>query len=148
MTATFGTIDIASAKQFALAGCAILTVINNATSNRYTYKISKCKDENTTGLFFVGVLAGPDNTSSYQYLGTIRVSADGAAKFDHGRKSHIRDDAPSARAMRWLWPHIEAAEIPSVVELWHAGRCGRCGRLLTVPESVASGYGPECIGKI
>jgi len=27
-------------------------------------------------------------------------------------------------------------------------RCGRCGRVLTVPESVESGFGPECIGRL
>jgi hypothetical protein len=28
--------------------------------------------------------------------------------------------------------------------VWHEGRCGRCGRKLTVPESIESGFGPEC----
>jgi hypothetical protein len=26
----------------------------------------------------------------------------------------------------------------------HEGKCGRCGRLLTVPSSIESGIGPEC----
>jgi hypothetical protein len=38
--------------------------------------------------------------------------------------------------------------MPDGVVIWHEGRCGRCGRRLTVPESIESGYGPECIGKI
>jgi len=29
--------------------------------------------------------------------------------------------------------------------VFHEGACGRCGRTLTVPESIASGFGPECI---
>ena len=31
---------------------------------------------------------------------------------------------------------------------WHEGRCGRCGRKLTVPESIEAGYGPECINLV
>jgi hypothetical protein len=31
-----------------------------------------------------------------------------------------------------------------LLEVWHEGRCGRCGRALTVPESVERGIGPEC----
>ena len=31
-----------------------------------------------------------------------------------------------------------------MLEVWHEGRCGRCNRALTVPESIASGIGPEC----
>src|SRR5882672_9405186 len=34
------------------------------------------------------------------------------------------------------------------IEIWHSGSCGRCGRTLTVPESVLSGFGPECINKM
>jgi hypothetical protein len=30
------------------------------------------------------------------------------------------------------------------MELWHEGRCGKCGRALTVPESIESGLGPVC----
>jgi hypothetical protein len=33
----------------------------------------------------------------------------------------------------------------ATLEFWHEGRCGRCGRRLTVPDSIASGYGPECV---
>lgn len=29
-------------------------------------------------------------------------------------------------------------------EVWHEGRCGRCGRKLTVPESIETGIGPDC----
>ena len=29
------------------------------------------------------------------------------------------------------------------LEVWHEGRCGKCGRKLIVPESIARGIGPE-----
>jgi hypothetical protein len=33
------------------------------------------------------------------------------------------------------------------LEVWHEGRCGACGRRLTVPESIERGLGPECYGR-
>jgi hypothetical protein len=35
-------------------------------------------------------------------------------------------------------------ELPGGYKIHHEGRCGKCGRLLTVPESVETGIGPEC----
>jgi hypothetical protein len=29
--------------------------------------------------------------------------------------------------------------------VWHEGSCARCGKKLTVPESIESGFGPECV---
>jgi hypothetical protein len=60
----------------------------------------------------------------------------------------ISRDAPSARAFDWTWRHIARGIMPDALEIWHEGRCGRCARRLTVPESIAQGFGPECIGKI
>jgi hypothetical protein len=30
----------------------------------------------------------------------------------------------------------------------HENHCGRCGRTLTVPESVERGIGPDCLAKM
>jgi hypothetical protein len=36
----------------------------------------------------------------------------------------------------------------NAVEFWHEGKCGRCNRKLTVPSSIESGFGPECINHV
>ncbi len=64
------------------------------------------------------------------------------------RASDVSRDAPSSIAFSWAWRKMLRNELPDQLEIWHEGRCGRCNRKLTVPESVASGFGPECIGKI
>ena len=33
-------------------------------------------------------------------------------------------------------------------EFRHEGRCGRCGRALTVPESIDTGFGPHCAAEM
>ena len=45
----------------------------------------------------------------------------------------------------WVWNRLtNHLGLPEVIEIWHEGCCGCCGRRLTVPASVELGYGPDC----
>jgi Family of unknown function (DUF6011) len=133
-------------KQFALAGKSTLTLVSRKTGTRFTYRISGAIDP-SSDVFFVSLLNGPDNEQDYKYLGRIARDV-----FWHGRKTprpgDISRDAPSAKAFAWSWKAIVQGILPESLEIWHEGRCGRCNRKLTVPSSVESGFGPECINKI
>lgn len=133
-------------REFALAGNAILALRSVETGTRFTYKITQ-NEAGTT--HFVKLLAGSDNEADYRYIGHIR---DGS--FRHGGvKSFARYDAPSVVAMGWFVRNFLSPRQSIVparaakLEVWHEGHCGRCGRRLTVPESIASGLGPECAMK-
>jgi hypothetical protein len=39
-------------------------------------------------------------------------------------------------------------DLPNIVEVHHNGHCARCGRMLTVPESLYTGFGPDCAQQI
>jgi hypothetical protein len=132
-----------AAKAFILAGSATVTFVSKKTETRFTYKIGVPDDENDKR-HFVGLLNGPDNESNYTFLGTIF----GGEKFRHGKKSKVGADAPSARAFDWVWNKLTAGQLPADVEVWHEGRCGRCNHKLTVPESISTGFGPECVKHI
>lgn len=136
--------DPAQIRTFALAGNATLTFKSTTTGSRFTFKIRRADGEDPKRPWFVKVLTGASNHDDYTFIGTI--FADG--RFRHSQKSRIAPSAPSVRAFVWAWGKIEALTVPAALEVWHEGRCGRCGRLLTVPESVASGLGPECAGKV
>lgn len=141
--------DGTRARTFALAGNARLTLVSQKTGVRYTYRI-RAKDvpkgegaaapDATKTLFFVALLNGADNTADYTFLGTIFNGTD----YRHGRKSSVSADAPSAKGFAWAWHYLAKGELPPGCEVWHEGRCGRCGRALTVPSSIASGIGPVC----
>lgn len=132
-------------KSFALAGSARFTLVSRRTGTRFTYWV-RAGDDPTRPIWFVRVLTGSDNENDYTYLGTISAND---LKFWHGRKSPISSGAPSARAFEWSWNnHLRYDHIPDGLEVWHEGRCGRCGRTLTTPESVARGIGPECAEKM
>lgn len=126
---------------FILAGDAIFTITNTKTGNRATYKVVKHADKD---LWFVRYLAGADNDNDYRYLGIINERHN----FSLTAKSAAGHDALVTRCFAWTWARLSTnMALPSHVEIWHEGRCGRCGRRLTVPESIASGFGPECIKK-
>jgi hypothetical protein len=127
-----------SSVDFILAGNAVFTVENTETGNHYTFKVQQPKP---TTPHFVKVLTGPNSEQDYTYLGTIFNGQD----YSHGRKSSISPTATSEKVFQYIWPRILSHNLPPQVEVYHEGRCGRCGRTLTTPESVKRGIGPECI---
>jgi len=141
-------------KEFVLAGKALFTVLNTKTGGRFTFKVSKAASKDASGvphrctLWFVKVLTGPDNTSCYTFLGTFQQFQDGPIVYRHSLKAPIGEQAPSALGAAWLARRLTDGAFPPNMAVFHEGRCGRCGKLLTVPESVESGFGPECIKKV
>lgn len=128
---------------FVFGGKAIFTIVSRATGTRFTYRVTKGKERGASPApYFVSLLTGPDNTSDYSYIGCVFPSHPHVLVLT--KASAAGPDAPSVKAFRWLLKCIEADRFSSI-EFWHEGRCGRCGRRLTDPESIASGFGPECI---
>ncbi len=121
------------ALKFILAGNATVTLVGS--QKRYTFKVSTPSSKDAVR--FVNLLTGPDNESDYQYLGLIRNHVLVAGL--KGSSKH-----PAFGAFQWTLGQLVAGKIPAPLEIWHEGRCGRCGRKLTVPSSIATGFGPEC----
>lgn len=133
--------DPAAALRYVLGGQATFTLRSKRTGTRFTYHVNKSDDGK---VFFVKVLTGADNVNNYQFIGTIFDAATPFPVFRYSRKSRITTGAPSVVAFVWAFSRLAAGVAPAELEIWHSGSCGRCGRRLTVPESVASGFGPEC----
>lgn len=128
-------------KTFALAGLATLTLRSQRTGKHYTYKIKQAVDENGTEqkLWYLRVLVDGDR---YAYIGVIN----GREQIKLTARSTFTEDAPSVKAFRFFWHNICQGRIGAELEIRHEGRCGRCGRELTHPESIDSGIGPVCAG--
>lgn len=125
------------ALKFIFAGNSTSTFRNSKTENRFTFKVKQMKDSN---LFFVSVLTSPD---SYTYIGTVIKG-----NYFHGRKSRISKDAQSVKVFQYVLNKLVSNTLPEFVEVWHEGKCGKCGRKLTVPSSISNGLGPECVKTI
>ena len=125
------------ALKFMFSGKSIFTFINTQTGNRFTFKIKQAKDSN---LFFVSVLTNPDQ---YTYIGTCIEG-----KYKHGKKSQISETAQSVKVFKYVLVKLLSDTLPDFIEVWHEGFCGKCGKRLTVPSSILSGIGPDCMKKL
>ena len=125
------------ALKFIFSGKSTVTFLNTDTGNRFTFKVKQAKDSN---LFFVSLLNGPDK---YSYIGT---AVEG--NFRHGKKSIISKDAQSVKVFEYVLNKLKTDSLSELVEVWHEGKCGKCGRPLTVPSSILTGIGPSCAKKL
>jgi hypothetical protein len=119
--------------EFALAGNAYLTLSSRRTGAHYTFRIAA---SSSGEVHFVSSLVGPDH---YEYVATIF----NRQELRLTRKSPSPEYLPF-RAFRYAWEWANQGIIPSDLEVRHEGRCGRCGRQLTHPDSIDRGIGPEC----
>jgi hypothetical protein len=143
--------DPADIARFALAGKAVLTLSSTRSGAHYTYRINKAKgttEKPAAGLFFVNLLPGPDNTEDFTYLGIVSITRLGPV-FKLTAKSRAGLDSPAVRAFQYFTQQVLAgSHLPEALEVRHEGRCGACGRTLTVPGSLDSGIGPECLSQM
>ena len=137
-------------REFITAGKATFTLECPAGfqgNPHYTFKVrgKELDDNSGNKIFFVSLLAGPDNSSDYAYLGVLN-SETGEVRLT--KASKFNEDTLVVRLLRRVTARIWAGEEQAIEDagfkLHHEGRCCRCGRRLTVPSSIESGIGPEC----
>lgn len=127
--------------RFITAGNAIFTIRNEKTNNRLTYNFRQCRSN--PDLFWVHVLFLPNNQSksSYRFLGGFTE----ITGYKHSNHSRIKHDSLSAQVIFWFAEKLISKQLPSYIKVYHTSHCGRCGKLLTTPDSILSGFGPECL---
>lgn len=124
--------------EFFTGGNAIFTV-TNPSGEHYTYRIRKPRRDMP---FFVQLLSGPDNTNDYTYIG---IYAANVPRLVLTAKSKLPADSKPVLVFTWAARQVaRGRELPQGYSIQHEGRCCRCGRRLTVRESIESGIGPEC----
>lgn len=126
---------------FILGGHAFFT-IRVDDGERITYQVRKSSSDNP---HFVSVLVGPDNWKNYRFIGTI---FDGD-KFRIDKKpGAFSADTVSVPLFEKVFAGLVQNELAEGIEIWHAGKCRCCGKLLTDPDSIAAGIGPTCAAKV
>ena len=155
---------------FVFAGTATFTLKSVVTGVRFTYKVRVKKEDlerlqkhrelvarlrnpteadltDTDVVYFVNLLRGPDNEADFAYMGVLRKPG---TFFRTGASVKVSRTAPAHKALVWFLDCMahQRPVLLSKLEVWHEGACGRCGRKLTVPESIAAGLGPECAGRV
>src|SRR5580658_5026755 len=137
-------------KDWILAGESIFTIEIPASANvdkpHYTFKVQKVEaSDRWPEAFFTKLLTGCDNENSYTYVGKMNP-ATGQTKTT-GKSTKFEGTYPLRllnRTLARVWANENEAFENAGYHVHHEGKCGRCGRTLTVPESIETGYGPEC----
>jgi len=140
-------------KEFVLAGRALFTLDvpeewrrrhhseANPTRPHFTYKVTR---KPRSDWYFVSAREGSD----YAYLGTLD-SQTGQVRI--AKNSAFNEDEWAVRLIRRALPYVWAGNLTPLHEagfdLHHEGKCGRCGRELTDPDSISRGLGPDCLKK-
>ena len=134
--------DIEAIRTFVLGGKATFTLRSLKTGTRFTYRVQVIDGGE---IAFVSLLTGSDNEANYSYFANIRPRN---LSYWHGKKAKVHEGALGPQAFAWFWSKLQRRSPMPELEFWHSGACARCGRRLTVPSSIASGFGPECATKI
>jgi len=125
------------------AAGATMTVVNDATGGRVTVRFRR--PEGFTSVL-VDVMDGSDNETSFSFVGSVRVPRGEGAPFVSISR-HAKAEGDRSRKAKtildWTFRAAEGGDLRTVRAL-HSGCCGRCGRKLTVPESIDTGLGPVC----
>jgi len=130
--------DVQNLKNNILAGKCIITIQSTETLKHYTFKIKKSKQPDKN-IHFIYVFADGDK---YIYFATIFNEKDLATT----KNSKMKKDSTCFLAFRYLWLNILAGNVKNLnkLNIFHSGKCNRCGKTLTEPESIKRGLGPYC----
>lgn len=132
--------------KFLLAGRALFTV-TNPKGDHYVYRVKQVESEWPLGsgkksmAYFVSVKASGGDRP-FRYVGMLNT-ATGAIKCT-GKSVFLPGTKEYDVAVWACQAVITRKVIPVGYRIEHAGKCGKCGRTLTDPESIERGIGPEC----
>ena len=137
-------------EKFIFAGNCTFTMFNSRTGKHLTYKVQKLKPHKkkpgtTDDVWFISALTGSNNEDDFAFIGSIRFP-NAVCSYNHSAKAKLPKDDLRSISFAWFAQNINA--LPDSIRVFHEGTCAKCGRKLTVPESVKSGYGPSCYRSI
>jgi hypothetical protein len=123
-----------------LAGNSRLTITNPVTGQWIKVKMKRRKDRETGkpgNCYFLQLALLQDGDFGHRYVGAYFADS---GRFKPGQDASARE----VQIAEFLIRAIKAPQLLQAAEIEHCGKCVACGRTLTVPESIRSGWGPEC----
>jgi hypothetical protein len=143
-----------TAHEYITAGNSCFTLVSRRSGNRYSYRVKRAKNMKADNApLFVYVLNGRNNIRSYEHIGTIFTRDTPRPEIRQGvkgifdryfqpRRTMVMESC--VRAFAYAFEKIRWCALPKECDLWYAGRCGRCNKVITNPASILTGFGPEC----
>lgn len=137
-------------KEFILGGKADFTILQETTEKakeqQYKYRVTIPKDTTpeTTSVWYVSAELDETNSGvekdgkNLKYQGYLKRDL----SFNIGAKGIEDYNQKSINGLVWVLRH--SSNLPSVVHIYHHGKCSVCGRKLTDAKSLRCGVGPTC----
>ena len=129
-------------KEFFFGGNCTFTIKSEKSGEWRTFRIRRPKGKD---IYFAQLLAGRDNENSFVYIGVVEIET-GKLRLTKGSKR--TEQSPDVVILRWFLSHLFTDGQLMNATVYHEGKCGCCGRKLTVPESIERGIGPECWSRL
>lgn len=126
---------------FLLGGKCECIIRNINTNNSFKFQIKSNTESSGGNMYFVYTYV--DGKSVYAgFIGGKKREY----TYTQGKKGVLSENEIEIKALMYVLKN--AHKLPDNVEVLHVGKCSRCGRKLTNPDSINIGVGPECIKKI
>lgn len=128
------------------------TIQNRTTGEHRTFMVkTQAPDAKfAPGTRIVALLTGSDNDSDASYQGFGFVNFDGIRVWTAKRGTEAGKKSAWEHYAAMLWSlavDSGASEYAEKYSLLMEGRCVKCNRVLTEPESIRTGIGPVCDGR-
>lgn len=133
-------------RELFFAGNSTLTFQNQATGTHMTVKVRQARDKQDRKkklpIFFVNVSLLRDQNTGFVFGGTFFTDT-----MTLKLSKHAPSESQLGKVMMWLFHSVQNPQVlrDKKVSLLHEGRCCRCALPLTHPESINSGFGPDCL---
>lgn len=138
-----GNITQDKALEFMLAGKAEFILHSTKTNDDFKFELTKkeSREDKDKFIYFLNVLNGYEKT----YAGVVWFdNKTQEFKFSQGKKGNISPTEISIRSLMFVLNKLLRKEIVQYLDVFHVGKCGKCGKKLTTPESILTGLGPVC----
>lgn len=124
-------------RNYILGGNGVVT-LKSPTGVHHTYAFRRPRNTEEFPDDILFVYAVHEGKTLF-YVGMIE---DG--KFRLTRASRFLHDTPIVKGARYIMRMSQDSTFGPPMELYHEGMCSRCGRPLTNPKSILTGFGPKC----
>lgn len=138
-----GLIEQDKALEFMLAGKCECVLHSTKTNEDFRFEIIKRQTEKDKNkfIYFLNYCLGHDKN----YAGVVWFDdKTDEFRFSQGAKGQMTGNEIPIRSLIFVLNKLLREEHVNNLLVYHVGKCGRCGKKLTTPESILTGLGPTC----
>ena len=150
-TVSSGVISNDKALEFMLAGCSEFIMKSGKTGHKLRYKLDKKlstqmkNSDGSLGGDYIYWLNTAESNGTFVYAGVLFFdNKTKQFKFGKGARGNLNYNDVRVKSILYVLNRLYKGETSVNVEIYHVGKCGRCGKRLTDPESIERGLGPMC----